>query len=81
MGLLVCRAFGPTIQSVCGPGAIANARVVDVAFDQRKAKCEAARMVLQGLQTKVGWAQRLLENRQSPLSRRALELAAQLAGL
>jgi hypothetical protein len=46
MGLLLCKAFGPTIREVCG--VTPDKRLgVDMAFEQRRGKCEAARMVLQ----------------------------------
>lgn len=76
---LITRAFAPTIREVCGQGAAINARCVDMAFEQRKSKCEMARMVLQGLQTKLAFVARTREG--SPLGARAGDLAAQLAGL
>jgi hypothetical protein len=46
MGLFVCKNLGPTIRDVSN-AAVNNKRLaVDMAFEQRKAKCDAARMVL-----------------------------------
>ncbi|KAJ9527226.1 hypothetical protein QJQ45_025493, partial [Haematococcus lacustris] len=53
LGLVVCKCFGATIKDVCA--AVPARGGVDMAFEQRQAKCETARMVLQGLKAKVAW--------------------------
>jgi hypothetical protein len=42
------------IREVCINPAV-NARVVDMAYEQRRAKCETARMVLQSLKSRTAW--------------------------
>ncbi len=47
LSLFICKNLGPTIRDVSSAAKDNNKRLaVDMAFEQRKAKCDAAKMVL-----------------------------------